>query len=67
MELTRYPAAARVCPRFRGERKSPDRGPPVRECRALALFVGGAAPGTRMFDSLSNRLGDVFDRLRRHG
>ncbi len=39
---------------------------PVRECRALAfLFCPDGA--TRLFDSLTTRLGDVFDRLRKRG
>ena len=39
---------------------------PVRECRALAfLFCPDEA--TRLFDSLTTRLGDVFDRLRKRG
>jgi len=39
---------------------------PVRECRALAfLFCPDEAAG--LFDSLTTRLGDVFDRLRKRG
>jgi len=39
---------------------------PVRECRALAfLFCPDGA--SRLFDSLTTRLGDVFDRLRKRG
>src|SRR5690348_7626032 len=44
---------------------APRRGRPVRECRALALSA--FAIGMAMFESLSTRLNDVFDRLRRHG
>jgi signal recognition particle subunit SRP54 len=45
--------------------------PPVREFRALAFLVCGEAVARKliddMFDSLTTRLGDVFDRLKRRG
>src|SRR3546814_701293 len=65
-----------------GRRRAPGRGhragrrpgvpglPPVREYRALALSLfGGPRTGARkrMFESLTERLGDVFDRLKRRG
>src|SRR5207245_7351273 len=37
------------------------------EFRALAFLLSQMSIEDRMFDSLSDRLGDVFDRLRRHG
>ena len=48
----------------------PGWAPPVRECRALAFFAFGALSedGTSgMFDSLQDRLGEVFGKLTRRG
>lgn len=45
---------------------SPLGGPPVREFRALARFVFGVVL-RQMFDSLTTRLGEVFERLKKRG
>ncbi len=45
---------------------SPLGGPPVREFRALARFVFGVVL-QQMFDSLTTRLGEVFERLKKRG
>src|SRR5204862_207649 len=56
--------------RFHGKpAKTPGRSPGAASPRVSRAGVFAVAEGlkTGMFDSLSDRLGDVFDRLRRHG